>query len=76
MVAAAAIATGVLGLAVVRGPGGSLGGPFLFSPFSFAFRFGAGRSRWVAVVVAFAASSSSFAHLSSLTLRVFSLSLS
>jgi hypothetical protein len=30
----------------------------------------------VAVVVAFSASSSSFAHLSSLTLRVFSLSLS
>ena len=76
VVAASAIATGFLGLAVAGGPGGSLGGPFLSSPFSFAFWFGAGRSRWVAVVVTFAASSSSFARWSSLTLRVFSLSLS
>ena len=76
MVAASAIATGFLGLAVAGGPDGSLGGPFLSSPFSFAFWFGAGRSRWVAVVVTFAASSSSFARWSSLTLRVFSLSLS
>ena len=77
MIGSTAIATGILRFAVAIGPGVRVGGSFLFiSPFAFAFGSDAGRSGWGAVVVAFAASSSSFAHLSSLTLRVFSLSLS
>ncbi len=76
MIGSTAIATGILRLAVAIGTGGRVGGSFLFIlPFAFAFGSDAGRSGWVSVVVTFAASSSSFAHWSSLTLRVFSLSL-
>ncbi len=76
MVGATKVATEILRFAVTRGSGGSLGVPFMSSAFAFPFGSCAGRSGWVAVLVSFTASSSSFAHLSSLTLRVFPLSLS
>ena len=75
MVGATAVATGILRFAVTRGSGGSLGVSLLSSAFAFPFGSCAGESGWVAVLFSFAASSSSFAHLSSFTLRVFPLSL-